>query len=105
MASDQSVYASGNYLDSNKDGVLNGAAANKVGSSTVLFTPWNSGSLGLATYTAAGAVTYVLANAGASPRDEVDAFAVATVRSLGTLGTIYGSQADTGLSNGGYGTF
>lgn len=104
MAADQSVYATGNYLDSNNDGALNGAADNTVGSATVLTSPWASTSLGLASLTAAQAYTYVLANAGASPRDEVDSFVVSTVESLGTSGVIYTNQASTGLSNGGYGT-
>ena len=104
MDSEQSVYATGNFLDSNKDGTLNGAAANTVGSSTKLSAPWASTSIGLASLSASEAYTYVLANAGASPRDEVDAFAVSTTESLGKDGTIYKSQADTGLSNGGYGT-
>lgn len=104
MAADQSVYATGNYLDGDKDGTLNGAADNTVGSSTVLATPWASTSLGLVKWTAAEAVTSVLASAGAVPRDEVDAFAVETVQSLGTSGVIYTNQASTGLSNGGYGT-
>lgn len=104
MDSEQSVYAKGNYLDSNKDGSLNGVAANTVGDSTVLSSPWASNSLSLATYSAADAVTYVFNSAGASPRDEVDTFAVDTAMSLGTSGVLYKSQADTGLSNGGYGT-
>ncbi|KAI9655277.1 MAG: hypothetical protein M1821_005424 [Bathelium mastoideum] len=104
MDAQQSVYATGNFLDSNKDGALNGAAANSVGSAVVLSKPWASTSLGLATNSAAAAVTSVLANAGATPRDEVDTFAVNTVKSYGKSGTIYKSQADTGLSNGGYGT-
>jgi hypothetical protein len=104
MASDQSVYATGNYIDSNKDGVLNGAASNTVGSSTVLSVPWAGTSLSIATLTAAQAVSAVFNNAGASPRDEVDAFALSTAQSLGTSGTIYTNQASTGLSNDGYGT-
>ena len=104
MASDQSAYATGNYLDSNKDGSLNGAAHNTVGSSKVLTTPWASTSNSIATLTAAKAFTSVLANAGASPRDEVDTFAVSTAQSLGKSGKIYTSQTSTGLSNGGYGT-
>ncbi|KAN0115370.1 polysaccharide lyase family 1 protein [Hyaloscypha variabilis] len=104
MASDQNVYATGNYIDSNKDGVLNGAASNTVGSATVLSSPWASTSLGLATLTAAEAYTYVIANAGASPRDQVDAYVVSTVESLGTSGAIITNQASTGLSNDGYGT-
>ena len=102
MASDQSVYATGNYLDSNKDGILNGAAANTVGSAVVLSSPWASTSLGLASLTAAEAYTYVIANAGATPRDQVDAYVVSTVESLGTSGAIITNQASTGLSHDGY---
>lgn len=104
MNSGQSVYASGNFLDSNKDGTLNGAAANTVGDATVLSAPWMSNSPSLAKYSAADAFTAVLNAAGASPRDEVDTFAVNTAKSLGKSGMIYKSQANTGLSNGGYGT-
>ncbi|KAF8211387.1 polysaccharide lyase family 1 protein [Mycena galopus ATCC 62051] len=100
----QAAYASGNFLDSNRDGVLNGAASNTIGSAAILSTPWNSGSLALASLTAAEAYASVVANAGASPRDQVDAYVVATVESLGTTGAIIGNQADTGLSNNGYGT-
>ena len=104
MDSDQSVYASGNYLDDNKDGVLNGSPYNTVGSATVLSKPWASGSSRLATLSAAEAVTYVLGNAGALPRDELDTFVVSQVQSYGTKGTLYKSQTSTGVSNGGYGT-
>ncbi|KAL5325469.1 hypothetical protein ACEPPN_006594 [Leptodophora sp. 'Broadleaf-Isolate-01'] len=100
----QSVYAKGNYADTSKDGVFNGALENKVGSAVVLTAPWASDSAAMASRSAADAYTYVLANAGASPRDEVDAFAVSTVQSLGKSGVIYTNQASTGLSNGGYGT-
>lgn len=104
MAADQSVYAHGNYADTKPDGILNGALENSVGSAVVLSSPWSSTSVGMATLTAAEAITYVFANAGASPRDEVDAFAVQTAQSLGKSGVIYTNQASTGLSNGGYGT-
>ncbi|KAJ6586413.1 polysaccharide lyase family 1 protein [Mycena vulgaris] len=104
MNANQKVFASGNFLDSNKDGVLNGAAANAVGSAVVLSAPWNSASTGLATLTAAQAFTSVVASAGASPRDEVDAFVVASVQSLGKSGVIITDQDSTGLSNNGYGT-
>ncbi|KFX93768.1 hypothetical protein V490_04701 [Pseudogymnoascus sp. VKM F-3557] len=104
MNDKQSVYAHGNYADTKNDGVLAGAQENKVGSAVVLDAPWDPTSLGLAKLSAADAYTSVLANAGASPRDEVDAFAVSTVQSLGKSGVIYTNQASTGLSNGGYGT-
>jgi len=100
----QSVYAHGNYADTDKDGTLNGASENSVGSSVVIASAWHSDSTTLASLSAADAYTYVLANAGASPRDQVDAFAVSTVQSLGKSGVIYTNQASTGLSNGGYGT-
>ena len=104
MAADQKVYAAGNFVDSNKDGKLNGGASNTVGSSTKLTAPWASSSLGMATLSASEAYTHVLANAGASPRDEVDALAVSLAETLGTKGSILSSQTGTGLSNGGYGT-
>jgi hypothetical protein len=101
--SGQTVYASGNYIDSNMDGTLNGDADNTVGSATVASSPWADTSLSMSTLSAADAYTSVLENAGATPRDEVDSYVVALVESLGTEGTIIGSQDDTGLSNGGYG--
>ncbi|KAI1307196.1 polysaccharide lyase family 1 protein [Xylaria venustula] len=104
MNSGQTVYASGNYLDSNKDGALNGAADNSVGDATVASSPWASTSLGYATWTAAQAYTSVLASAGASPRDEVDSYVVSLVESLGTEGALIKNEDDTGLTNGGYGT-
>lgn len=102
--SGQTVYATGNYIDSNKDGILNGAADNTVGSATVASSPWADTSLSMATLSAAEAYTSVLENAGASPRDELDTYVVSLVESLGTEGAIIGNQDDTGLSNGGYGT-
>ncbi|KKK18059.1 hypothetical protein AOCH_000851 [Aspergillus ochraceoroseus] len=104
MNSRQTVYATGNYLDRNKDGLLNGAAANSVGSATLASKPWESTSLTLASLSAADAYTEVLSSVGAAPRDELDSFVVSTVKSLGKKGTIYSSQTGTGVSNGGYGT-
>ncbi|KAJ7590212.1 polysaccharide lyase family 1 protein [Mycena floridula] len=100
----QKAFVTGNFLDSNKDGVLNGAAANTAGSAVVLSAPWASNSLSMATLTAQQAFTSVLASAGASPRDQVDAFVVSTVQSLGKTGAIITNQASTGLANNGYGT-
>lgn len=91
-------------MDSNNDGVLNGVAANTVGSAQVLSSPWAPTSLSIASLTAAEAFTSVIANAGASPRDEVDTFIISTVESLGKEGAIITNQDSTGLSNDGYGT-
>lgn len=104
IQSNQYAYGVGNYGDASDDGVLNGAEENQIGSATVLDAPWESTSTTIAKWSAADAVTNVLASAGAQPRDEVDALAVSQVESYGTEGKIYGDQDDTGLSNGGYGT-
>lgn len=98
------MYAHGNYADTDKDGILNGVQENKVGSAVVLNEPWASDSAELSLLSAADAYEYVLANAGASPRDEVDSFAISTTMTLGKSGVIYTNQNATGLSNGGYGT-
>jgi len=100
----QKAFVSGNLLDSNKDGVLNGAAANTAGSAVVLSSPWNPTSQGLATLSATDAFNTVISTAGASPRDQVDAYVVSTVQSLGKSGAIITNQASTGMSNNGYGT-
>jgi hypothetical protein len=104
MDSYQSVYASGNYLDDNEDGELNGSSYNTIGSAIKLSAPWASDSSSLATLSATEAVAYVLANSGGLPRDELDTFVISQVKSYGTSGTLYKSQTSTGVSNGGYGT-
>ncbi len=111
----QSVYSNGNLLDSNNDGTLNGSTVNPTGV-TVLTSPWASTTNSLTTMTAAQAYTYVLANAGDLPHDQLDLLVISQVQKLGhgTTGTgsgtdgpgtgLYTSQTQTGLSNGGYGT-
>src|SRR5262249_41827613 len=116
MNSKQSIYSSGNMLDTNKDGVLNGSTIAPSGV-TVLGSPWSPLTAGLPTLTAAGAYNYVVAHAGASNvRDAVDSLVVSQVTTLasGTTGTtagtvgpdggLYHHASDTGLSNGGLGT-
>ena len=109
--SNQSAYAVGNYLDSNKDGTLNGSPANTIGSAAVLSAPWASTTNSIPTLSMAstsscqvGGFTSVIESCGAFPRDSVDQFVIGDVTSLGTKGTIYTNQANTGLANNGYGT-
>jgi hypothetical protein len=101
--SNQTIYAVGNMLDGNRDGVLNGSGANTVGSAILTTTPWSSLTATISTLSAADAYPLVVASAGAFPRDEVDAFVVSDVQSLGTAGTLYKDQANTGIENDGYG--
>jgi autotransporter-associated beta strand protein len=104
----QQAYALGNLLDGNKDGALNGSAANTVGSAVVLATYWfnstyTSPTTALPTLSATSAFPVVTSIAGPYPRDQVDSQVVSQVLTLGTSGRLFGTQADTTLGNSGYG--
>lgn len=104
MNANQSVYAQGNYEDSNRDGRLNGSPVSPSGV-TVLNSPWSTTTGDLPTLSAADAYAYDVANAGASlHRDPVDAQVIGDVTSLGRSGHLWTSQTQTGLPNNGYGT-
>jgi len=100
----QSVYGSGNVLDSNKDGVLNGSTLAVGAGATALTTPWSTQTASIPTQSAAGAYATVVSGAGALPRDQVDSLVIGDVTSLGTAGNLWASQSATGLANSGYGT-
>ena len=100
----QSVYNVGNYLDSNRDGALNGSSLALGGGATALSVPWSSATAGIPTASAAGAYAEVVAHAGALPRDQVDTLVVGDLTSLGAKGDLWTSQSSTGLGNSGYGT-
>jgi hypothetical protein len=105
MNANQSVYAVGNYLDSARDGTLNGSPDNTIGSAgTYLTEPWSSTTKSIPTLSAAAAYTSVVASSGALPLDAVDLFAISNVASLGLSGTLYKDQSLTGIANDGYGT-
>jgi hypothetical protein len=94
----QTVYNSGNLIDSNKDGGLNGSALGVGGGATASTTPWST------LIPAGSAYATVTAKAGALPRDQVDTLVVNDVKSLGKAGDLWAHQSATGLSNSGYGT-
>ena len=115
----QSIYYTGNLYDSDKNGALNGSTTTPYwyqGVGTVLSAPWSSWTTVIPTMTADLAYRYDLSTDGAFPRDDVDTLIVNQIKTLGngTSGTgvgtsgpgggLYSSQADTGLSNNGYGT-
>jgi autotransporter-associated beta strand protein len=113
--SNQSAYATGNLLDSNKDGALNGSADNSVSSANVLASPWSPATAHLPTLSAADAWTRDVSNAGDSLKhdattyassqgyDQVDSQVISDVESNGTSGSLWTSENQTGLSNGGFG--
>lgn len=104
LGSNQSVYVSGNDLDSSKDGVLNGSALALGGGGVALSAPWASTTGSLTSGSAASAYSFVIANVGALPRDQVDTQVISNVTSLGTVGSLWKSQTATGLGNSGYGS-
>ncbi len=111
----QSAYATGNLLDGNKDGALNGSSDNGTGAN-VLSAPWSSTTTSLPTMSATASYAFNMNHSGDSIThdpttfatslglDQVDQQVVANLASYGTSGRLYNSQTDTGLSNGGLGT-
>ncbi|BEL06576.1 hypothetical protein Q0Z83_047670 [Actinoplanes sichuanensis] len=100
----QQIFNRDNWVDSNKDGQLNGSAAVVRGGATELSAPYSADTAAIPTLSAAAAYTDVVAKAGAIPRDDVDKLVVADVTSLGAKGALWSSQTATGLGNNGYGT-
>lgn len=100
----QSVYNSGNYLDGNKNGALDGSLLGLGGGATALSAPWSSTTAGIPAVSAAAAYASVVAGVGAYPRDQVDSQLIADLTSLGTSGHLWTTQTATGLGNDGYGT-
>jgi autotransporter-associated beta strand protein len=99
----QQAYTSGNILDSNRDGKLNGGTVNGAGGAGVLTNPVYTNSVGLATLTAQSAYYNVVSNAGPVPRDQMDAEVINDALSLGSSGFLWTSQGSSGLGNDGYG--
>ena len=104
----QHVYAIGNYMDGNKNGVLDGSPDNGVSGATVETNYWSTtppltATVNLPTLTAQNAFYTVVSNAGPVPRDQVDSQVVNNVLSLGTSGMFWTYQTSTGLGNSGYG--
>ncbi|MDP9036686.1 MAG: pectate lyase, partial [Myxococcota bacterium] len=101
----QAMFFSGNFLDGNADGVLNGTMMSTPGAAAPLATAWSPATALLPSLPASAAYAAVIATAGASlHRDAVDTLVVSDVTSLGKLGHLWTTQVQTGLANSGYGT-
>jgi hypothetical protein len=119
MDTNQSIYYSGNLLDNNKDGALNGSLTTPYwyqgGTGKILGSPWSSVTKSVAAYSPVTAFRAALSQAGALPRSQVDDLVLSQIKTLGsgTPGTgagtvgpgsgLYTSQLTTGLGNNGYG--
>jgi uncharacterized repeat protein (TIGR02543 family) len=114
----QSIYTAGNYKDTNLDGAINGSVTTPYwyqGTGTVLSSPWSAETTATPPLTAASAVRVAASMAGPLPRDPIDALVISQVLTLGKgttgsgagtvgpSGSLYTSQAETGLANNGYG--
>jgi autotransporter-associated beta strand protein len=93
------AYATGNYEDTSKNGTLQGATANTVGSATMESSAWSPTTVTLPTLTATAAFYDVVSSAGPLPHDQVDSQVVTQTLSLGTQGRRFNTQTDTGLVN------
>ena len=100
--SGQSVYASGNLLDSSGNGTLGGSPTAPSGV-TVLSAPWSPVTATIPTASTLSAYRIDVSSSGAFPIDQLDQQVISQVTSLGTAGSIIGSSGDTGLGNDGYG--
>ncbi len=96
------MYATGNYYDNNKDGVLNGRLLGKgdFGSVTWLETP-EVEFPEVPVMTAQEAYAYVMEHAGASLwRDQPDDYVMDELASLGKKGKTISNESALGLTNG-----
>ncbi|MBN1180865.1 MAG: RICIN domain-containing protein [Bacteroidales bacterium] len=92
------IYGNDNWVDANKDGVLNGSLITNYTSATVVASPYNYPGVD-SLYSAQNAITYVINNVGPSiARDSVDKLLVGQLASYGTAGQIIVDEEDNGIS-------
>ena len=103
----QSIYASGNLIDTNKDGVLNGTASSIYyyqGAGEELSKPWSELTTNGPMLTAASAWRYVNSQSGVLPYDDIDSLVWYQVCTLGKAGALVKSVGDMGIkTNNGWG--
>ena len=103
----QSIYASGNMIDKNRDGVLNGGPTSIYwyqGEGTILNKPWNELTTKGPMLSAATAWRYVNSQSGVLPYDDIDSLVWYQVGTLGKAGALVKSVSAMGLkTNNGWG--
>ena len=115
MNANQTIYSSGNLIDNNNNGLLNGSSIDPGGGGAVLPAPWSPLSTNTTVYPTAGAYRYDTSFAGALPYDQLDSLIISQIKTLGNGpagtgagtagpdGSLYYDQTSTGLGNNGYG--
>lgn len=92
------VFGEDNWVDSNKDGLLNGELMSDYKTATLVASPFDYPAGVESKLSAAKALEYVLDNVGASiARDQVDEYLIDEVKSYGTKGKIINTEADNGI--------
>ena len=103
----QSIYASGNMIDNNRNGKLDGGASNVYwyqGTGTVLNEPWSELTKNGPILSAASAWRYVNSQSGVLPYDDMDSLIWYQASTLGTAGALVKSVAAVGVkTNNGWG--
>ncbi len=107
MDKNQSIYASGNLIDTNKDGVLNGTASSIYyyqGAGEELSKPWSELTTSGPMLSAASAWRYVNSQSGVLPYDDIDSLIWHQVGTLGKEGALVKSVGAMGIkTNNGWG--
>ena len=103
----QSIYANGNLIDKNRDGVLNGGPTRiyyNQGPGEELKNPWNELTTKGPMMSAASAWRYVTSQSGVLPYDDIDSLIWHQVGTLGKEGALVKSVGAMGLkTNNGWG--
>ena len=103
----QSIYANGNLIDKNRDGVLNGGPTSIYyyqGPGEELKNPWNELTTKGPMMSAASAWRYVTSQSGVLPYDDIDSLIWHQVGTLGKEGALVKSVGAMGLkTNSGWG--
>ena len=103
----QSIYANGNLIDKNRDGVLNGGPTSIYyyqGPGEELKNPWNELTTKNPMMSAASAWRYVTSQSGVLPYDDIDSLIWHQVGTLGKEGALVKSVGAMGLkTNNGWG--
>ena len=103
----QSIYASGNMIDTDRDGKLNGGPSSIYyyqGVGEELAKPWSELTTSGPMLTAASAWRYVNSQSGVLPYDDIDSLVWYQVGTLGTAGALVKSVGAMGLkTNNGWG--
>jgi hypothetical protein len=93
------VYAEDNWVDSNKNGRLDGSRLTDYKTATVMNSPYNYPGVNVQ-LSAQDALNHVIDNVGASlVRDAVDEFLIDQLNSMGTKGQIINTEDDNGIPN------